>query len=52
MIHNHDVVTGKMIYRYPLIQFKIINDVPAIIALTEKAVKVFTQLFMSLDEIV
>ena len=52
LIHNHDVVTGKMIYRYPLIQFKIINDMPAIIALTEKAVKVFTEFFMSLDEIV
>ena len=52
LIHNHDIVTGKMIYRYPLIQFKIINDMPAIIALTEKAVNIFTELFMSLDEIV
>lgn len=52
LVHNHDVVTGKMIYRYPLIQFKIINDIPAIIALTERAVKVFTKIFMGLDEII
>jgi hypothetical protein len=34
-----------------LIQFKIINKVPCIIALTEKAVQVFTEIFMGLDEI-
>lgn len=52
LIHNHDVQTGKSIYRYPLIQFKIIDNTPCIIALTEKAVQVFTKIFMSLDEIV
>ncbi|SDU36767.1 CRISPR-associated endonuclease Cas6 [Desulfobacula phenolica] len=52
LIHNHDSVTGKSIYRYPLIQFKIIDHDPCIIALTEKAVQVFTEIFMTLDEIV
>jgi len=52
MIHNHDLKTGKNIYRYPLIQFKIIDNTPCIIALTEKAVQVFTEIFMTLDEIV
>jgi len=52
LIHNHDRQTGKSIYRYPLIQFKIIDNTPCIIALTEKAVQVFTEIFMSLDEIV
>jgi hypothetical protein len=51
LIHNHDQETNKYIYRYPLIQFKIINKVPCIIALTEKAVQVFTEIFMGLDEI-
>jgi len=52
LIHNHDRQTGKSIYRYPLIQFKIIDNIPCIIALTEKAVQVFTEIFMTLDEIV
>lgn len=51
LIHNHDKETGRHIYRYPLIQFKIIDKVPCIIALTEKAVQVFTEIFMGLDEI-
>src|SRR6056297_3618832 len=51
LIHNHDTKTGRHIYRYPLIQFKIINKVPCIIALTEKAIQVFTEIFMGLDEI-
>lgn len=52
LIHNHDILTGKNIYRYPRIQFKIIDKTPCIIALTEKAVQIFSEIFMSLDEIV
>lgn len=52
LIHNHDRQTGKSIYRYPLIQFKIIDNTPCIVALTQKAVQVFTEIFMALDEIV
>ena len=52
LIHNHDPDTGKHIYRYPLIQFKIIDDTPCIIALTEKAVQIFTEIFMSMDEMI
>jgi hypothetical protein len=52
LIHNHDPGTGKNIYRYPLIQFKIIDNTPCIIALTEKAVQIFTKIFMTMDEIV
>ena len=51
LIHNHDPATGKPIYRYPLIQFKIIENIPCIIALTDMAVEVFTDIFMSMDEI-
>ncbi|MCG8642662.1 MAG: DNA repair protein, partial [Desulfobacterales bacterium] len=45
LIHNHDPATGKPIYRYPLIQFKIIENIPCIIALTDMAVEVFTDIF-------
>ena len=51
LLHNHDQVTGKMIYRYPLIQFKLINCIPAIIAVTDQAVDLFSLLFMKLNEI-
>ena len=52
LIHNHDPATGKHIYRYPLIQFKIIDDTPCIVALTEKAVQIFTEIFMNMDEMI
>ncbi len=51
LIHNHDRQTGRAIYRYPLIQFKLIDNTPAIIAVTERAVSVFMQLFMELEYI-
>lgn len=51
LIHNHDPETGKLIYRYPLIQFKIIENIPAIIAVTDRAVKIFNEIFMKLDHI-
>lgn len=51
LIHNHDPSTGKNIYRYPLIQFKIIDKIPVILAITDKAVKIFADIFMNLDEI-
>ena len=51
LIHNHDLESGKVIYRYPLIQFKLIDDTPAIVSITEKAVAVFSDLFMKLNTI-
>lgn len=52
LIHNHDLKTGKPIYRYPLIQFKLIDKAPVIIAITDRAVKIFAEIFMKLDKIV
>ena len=52
LIHNHDLKTGKPIYRYPLIQFKLIDKTPAIIAITERAVNIFSEIFMKLDKII
>ena len=51
LLHNHDPVTGKLIYRYPLIQFKLIDGIPAIIAVTDEAVDLFSLLFMQLNEV-
>lgn len=51
LIHNHHTGTGRSIYRYPLIQFKLINNTPAIIAVTERAVSAFMQIFMKLEQI-
>ena len=52
LIHNHDLKTGKPIYRYPLIQFKVIDKKPAIIAITDRAVSIFSEIFMKLDKII
>ena len=52
LIHNHNLKTGKLIYRYPLIQFKLIDKKPAIIAITDKAVNIFSEIFMKLDKII
>jgi len=52
LIHNHDLHTGKPIYRYPLIQFKLIDRMPAIIAITDRAVSIFSEIFMKLDKII
>ncbi|MDY6789690.1 MAG: CRISPR-associated endonuclease Cas6 [Thermodesulfobacteriota bacterium] len=51
LIHNHDE-KGNPIYRYPLIQFKLIDKTPAIIAITDRAVDIFSELFMKLDKII
>jgi hypothetical protein len=49
LIHNHRS-DGSTITRYPLIQFKLINKVPSIIAITDKAIEAFSQIFLSMDE--
>ena len=51
LIHNHDLNTGKEIYRYPLVQFKIIDKKPVIIAITKEAIQIFSDIFMTLEEI-
>jgi len=52
LIHNHDLKTGKPIYRYPLIQFKLIDRTPATIAITDRAVSIFAEIIMKLDKII
>ena len=52
LIHNHDVKTGKDIYRYPLIQFKTIGSNPAIIAVSDKSVDTFIRIFLGTNRII
>ena len=52
LIHNHDLITGKLIYRYPLIQFKLIDKIPCIVAITEPAVAIFLEIFMKMDKVI
>jgi len=51
LIHNHRA-DGSTITRYPLIQFKLINKTPSIIAITDKAIEVFSKIFLSMDEVI
>ena len=51
LIHNHRQ-DGSTITRYPLIQFKLINKIPSIIAITDKAIEVFSKIFLSMDEVI
>lgn len=52
IIHNHDDNKDCLIYRYPLIQFKLIDKTPAIVAITKKASNAFLEIFMKLDNII
>ncbi len=51
LIHNHDLSSGKHIYRYPLIQFKMVKGKPAIVAFSDPAIQIFTEIFLKLKEV-
>jgi len=48
LIHNH-LTNGKLRYKYPLIQFKVINRTPTIIGLKE-GIPVLYEVFMTISE--
>lgn len=50
LIHNH-TSSGSVIARYPLIQFKNINNTPSIFAIGDKAIEVLSKVFLSADKI-
>lgn len=49
LIHNHG--PNGLIYRYPLIQFKTVDKSPIILAIGEDAIKIFGEIFMTLDHL-
>ncbi|MBW8002905.1 MAG: DNA repair protein [Planctomycetes bacterium] len=51
LVHNHYPETGKNIYRYPLIQFKLLESNPAIIAVTDQPIEIFMEIFLNLNQI-
>jgi hypothetical protein len=52
IVHNHDTETGKAIYRYPLIQFKLIDKTPVIVAISDDAADTFLKIFKGLNKII
>jgi len=51
LIHNHNELSGKEIYRYPLIQFKVIENTPIIIAFTEEAIEILQKMLLNTENI-
>ncbi|NCC71461.1 DNA repair protein [bacterium] len=51
LIHNHDLKTGKEIYRYPLFQYRIINKNPLIVAITKDAIDILGELTVKTKEL-
>jgi len=52
IVHNHDAETGKAIYRYPLIQFKLTDKIPVIVAISDDAADIFLKIFKGLNKII
>ncbi len=52
LLHNHDLKTGKNIYRYPAIQFKIADKILSIFSYGEKAIEIFKTIFFKSDKII
>ena len=51
LIHNHDQKTGKLLYRYPAIQFKI-NPCLAIAAYKQEGIDILKEVFLTSQDIV
>ncbi len=51
LLHNHDLKTGKVIYRYPAIQFKIADKNFSIFSYGDKAIEIMKRIFLNSHEI-
>ena len=51
LVHNHDKKTGKYIYRYPAVQFKI-YDCLSIFAYTQAGIDILKEVFLTSEDIV
>jgi hypothetical protein len=49
LLHNH-YETGELRYKYPLVQYKVLDEIPTLVALDEGA-KLLTSLFMKIREL-
>lgn len=50
LLHNHDS-KGKVIYRYPAVQFKIEHNNPVIYAIGQNAIDIFKPIFLKIENI-
>lgn len=51
LLHNHDLVTGKSLYRYSAIQFKIIDGIFSIVTYGDPAIEIFRLLFLQNESV-
>lgn len=49
LLHNH-YETGELRYKYPLVQYKVLNEIPTLVAIQEGA-QLLTQLFLKIKEL-
>lgn len=49
LLHNH-YETGELRYKYPLVQYKVLNGVPTLVAIN-KGAELLTQLFLKIKEL-
>lgn len=49
MLHNH-YETGELRYKYPLVQYKVLNGIPTLVAIEEGA-RLLTSLFLNIREL-
>jgi glucosamine--fructose-6-phosphate aminotransferase (isomerizing) len=51
LLHNHDLENGRFKYRYPLVQYKIIDGTPVIIAITDDAIDALRSIICCVSQI-
>jgi Cas6b C-terminal domain/Cas6b N-terminal domain len=49
LLHNH-LEDGRVLYKYPLVQYKVIGDVPTLVGFDEGA-RLLTELFLKISEL-
>src|SRR3989337_1593190 len=49
LLHNH-FEDGSLRYKYPLVQYKVVNEVPMLVGLNDGA-KLLTELFLKIQEL-
>ena len=52
IVHNHSSNTGKLLYRYPLLQYKVLHQRAVIISVGPVALRVFKEIFAQIDELI
>ncbi|NUM34590.1 MAG: DNA repair protein [Candidatus Brocadiae bacterium] len=52
LLHNHEGKESRLLYRYPLIQYKIIQGFPIILGIGEKAIQILEMLSSTITKLV